>query len=286
MAKWKQVDGDRDFAGVGCTLARDDRGARQVELVRITPWLEMDSQAIQEGYGLWDVSKTTIDYNDMDLGDSRVKSAIDYSGLSKEQYVDLSPAHKAAVIAQASGFEESTSTNDFGKALPAPLGEIEFYVGTGVKEKIDDINRAMRREAVGKLFSRPGRRTPPSDKALTFAMGDEPLTYDLDDEELQAMRYALSVAKTSFTWPPAKDSDKALKITDATALRLLLEALMKVPESKDLDTAAKTKLGVAYARDFELDWEDKATQIEFFIDEDAENAHQLADNLLGELGFY
>ena len=39
MSKWKQVSGDMDFSGTGCVLARDNPQSRDVNLVRITPWL-------------------------------------------------------------------------------------------------------------------------------------------------------------------------------------------------------------------------------------------------------
>jgi hypothetical protein len=283
MAKWKQVEGDRDFAGVGCTLARDQRRAGQVELVRITPWLEMDSSALRDGYGFWDVSSKTVDYSDLAITNRNVMDAMKSAGLDVMTYKRLSPAHKAAMLAEHEGYEESTSTSDFGKALPAPIGEVEFYAGKS-REDVADINRAMRREVVQKLYGGRPSKVPP-EAALELALGGEPLSVDLDDDQTQATRYSLAAATCTWRWPEPKADDNKLVAADASSLRLLLAALLAAPASKDLEAESLAPLQLTYMRDFELDWEDKGEQVRSMIDDDSRNARELARDILGDLGF-
>ena len=170
MTKWKQVSGDVDFSGTGCVLARDNPSSRDVDLVRITPWLEMDSSALAQGYGFWDVCRTTIDYDDMQVENDDVQSAMECTGVDAEEYQKLDPAHKAAVIAEYAGYGDSTSTSDFAEALPAPIGQIQFWAGSE-NHDIESINDEMRREVTSKLyggkFSSRGRL--PTDEALDLA---------------------------------------------------------------------------------------------------------------------
>lgn len=283
MAKWKQVDGDVDFSGTGCTLARDNRGAGQVDLVRITPWLEMDSSALGEGYGFWDVSSKTVDYGDLAITNRGVMGAMKSAGMDVMTYKRLSPAHKAAMLAEHEGYEDSTSTNDFAEALPCPIGEVEFYRDKS-SEKTADINHEMRREVVQKLYGgRPGK--VPKDEALELALGGEPLSVDLDDNDTQAARYALAAASGNGTWPPPMPSDHKLSITDAFALKQLVSALLAAPKSKDLDTETHAKLVRTYVRDFELVEVGRQGRVNDMIDEDAESARQLGRTILEDLGF-
>lgn len=284
MAKWKQVDGDMDFAGTGCTLARANKAARTVELVRITPWLELDSSAMREGYGLWDVSSTYVDYSEMGVDKRTVRDALKTIDMDEDDYRRLSPENKAAIIAEYSGYSESESVSDFGKALPAPIGQIEFYRGSGQTADIPAINRSMRREATYKLYGGHPNRVP-SEKALTFATGGEPVEMPLDDEQAQAVRYAMAAASKKWSWPDPKPSDSSLAAPDVPTLRELLTVLFNAPGSKDLADDLVEKLSASYGRDVELDWEDKAEQVRSMIDDDAENARRLGRDVLEELGF-
>jgi hypothetical protein len=284
MSKWKQVDGDRDFAGTGCTLARANKAARTVELVRITPWLELDSSAMREGYGLWDVSSGYVDYSEMGVDSKTVRSALKTIGMDEDDYRRLGPEHKAAIIMEYSGYSESQSVSDFGEALPAPVGQIEFYRGSGQTADIPAINRSMRREATQKLYGGHPNRVP-SEKALTFATGGEPVERELDDEEVQALCYASAVASQSHTWDKPKPVDKQLSIKSMTELQFVLKMLLAAPPSRDLPSEAIGQLAATYARDVELDWEDKDEQVRSMIDEDSENARRLARDILEELGF-
>ena len=287
MSKWKQVSGDTDFSGVGCVLAKTDKKRGSVELVRITPWLEMDSAALKEGYGFWDVSTTTVDYSDMGVDKPDVKSAMSYVGMDTAEYKKLEPAYKAEIIASASGYGDSRSTNDFADALPAPIGEIEFYSGSASKKDIADINDSMRREVVSKLYGGDYRGEKiPDDDILELAFGDEKRTFDINEDQAQAIRYAHAIADGSYSWTfPKAKLDTNLTLKNSATLKELLEILADTPDSSDLPPHKITHLQSIYEQTFDLDWEDKREQVANMIDEDAKEAHNLIGELLSQLGF-
>jgi hypothetical protein len=282
MTKWKQVSGDQDFSGTGCTLARDNRSSRSVDLVRITPWLELDSDALRNGYGLWDVSTKTVDYEDMSVERDETRSALKTAGLDPLEYKKASPADKADVIAEHSGYEDSRSTSDFADALPTPIDQIEFWAKGS--HNIAEINRQMRYEATQKLYGGSARKIP-KDDALEFATNGEPFELDLDDQQTQGARYALAVASKTGSWKPPMSDDHKLATKDVTELKGLLAALLTAPKSKDLDNDLLAKLTKSYTRDFELDEVGRSDRVNDMIDEDAEASHELARTILGELGF-
>lgn len=287
MEKWKQVAGDMSFDSVGCVLAKDVPKGRYVALVRITPWLEMDSAALKEGYGFWDVSTTDIDYDDMGLDNPNVKSALDYVGMEPAEYEKLEPSYKAEIIASSSGYDDSRSTSNFKDALPAPIHEISFWSGDASSKDLEQINESMRFEVISKLYGGKFRngKLPDSD-ILEMAFGEEPRIFQISEDEAQAMRYATAVARNAFTWAATKKvDDTKLKIADTDELIMLLEALRDAPDSSGLPAEAITKLQGAYERTFNLDWENKREQTAYFIDEDAKEAKLLLDNLLSSLGF-
>lgn len=286
MGKWKQVSGDMDFSGVGCVLAKDSPRSRSVNIVRIEPWLEMDSSALRQGYGFWDVSTTTIDYEDMGVDNETVQGALDSIGMDAKEYKKLEPPYKAEIIASYSGYGgESSSTSDYAEALPVPIGEIEFYRGK-TKESIDEINDSMRHEVAYKLYGdKFDSDKLPDDDALELAFGDKPRTFDLTEDEAQAVRYALAVASGTYSWifPKAK-LDTTIKVKDKTAMMELLVALRDAPDSSDLPPHKITSLQSSYEQSFDLDWEDKREQTAYFIDEDAKECRLLVNSLLGQLG--
>ena len=286
MTKWKQVSGDVDFSGTGCVLARDNPSSRDVDLVKIIPWLEMDSSALTQGYGFWDVSRTTIDYDDMNAENDDVRSAIKYVGVDAEEYQKLNPADKAAVIAEYSGYGESTSTSNFAKTLPAPIGQIEFWAGSE-NHDVEGINDDMRREVTSKLYGGKFRSSGrlPTDEALELAFGSDPHVFELSDDEAQAVRYALAVASNKYTWPAPHADDRTLTIPNHQRLKSLLEILRDAPNSVDLPAGIFTRLQAAYESTYDLDWDDKREQVAHLIDQDAKEARLLIDNLLGNLGF-
>ena len=281
MAKWKQVDGDMDFAGTGCTLARVNKAARTVELVRITPWLELDPSVMREGYGLWDVSSTYVDYSEMGVDKRTVRDALKTIDMDEDDYRRLSPENKAAIIAEYSGYSESESVSDFGRALPAPLKQIEFYAGTGLDEDVADINRSMRREATQKLYGgRPNR--VPSEKALDFATGGEAVSRKLDDEESEALRYAVAASKSS---APEKEAPHELRASSTQELIAVLKILMATPSPEKLPRELFEKIATVYASEYDLSDDDPEEDARQMMLDNSADARRLAENILEELGF-
>lgn len=288
MTKWKQVDGDRDFSGVGCTLANDE--GSYVELVQITPWLEMDSSALKEGYGLWDVSTATFDLDDLDPEKKTVQDAMKTVGLSRKKYDELEPSYKAAVLASHEGYEESTSTNNFAKALPVPIDQIEFYAGQSKPDDVAEINSSMRREAVQKLYG-GSRKKIPELKALKFAIGeDEPLTISLDDNDAQAIRFTAALESETNTGD-FSNTDQLNELTfepsQANVLQDLLKALNKTSNLKpsELRPEVIKRIAHSYASHYAINANDLDT-IDDLLDEEAENAKELSERILSDLGFY
>jgi hypothetical protein len=283
MGKWKQVSGDMSFDSVGCTIAKVSPKYRQVELVKITPWLELDSSALKEGYGFWDVEETTIDYDDLSVKRDDVLSAIQSAGMSIEEYKKLDPAGKAVVITDHSGFDsDSRSTNDFADALPVGINEIEWWHKGDYD--IESINSEMRYAVTNKVYGGDFRDEVPDDEALELAMGDEEATAELTDDEAQALRYALAVSSGKYTWPKSSNPDKNIKIPNIEAMKKLLDALFNAPESASLEADKLAKLFGAYNESFDLDWEDKREQANYMIDEDAKAAHELGNSIIQRLG--
>lgn len=286
MGKWKQVSGDMDFDGVGCVLAKDNKRSRSVDLVRIDPWLELDSSALRDGYGFWSIDTTTIDYEDMGVDKTNVKDALRSVGMDVAEYKKLEPVYKAEIIASYSGYSDSTSTSDYADALPAPIAEIEFWSGPGSKYDIATINDEMRFAVISKLYGGDFDEDElPDSDILEMAFGDHPRTFDLDDDEAQAIRYAIAVFNGSNTWPKPSPSDNKLTVKDSETMLKLLEMLKAAPDSADMPAKDIGQLQAAYERDFTLDWENKREQTAYFIDEDAKEAKRLIGNLLGNLGF-
>jgi hypothetical protein len=287
MSKWKQVSGDVNFSDFGCVLAKTDKTLGSVELVQITPWLEMDSAALKEGCGFWEVSTTSIDYSEMGVDKPDVKSALSYVDMDAKVYKKLDPAHKAEIIARISAYGDSRSTNDFKDALPASIDEIEFYGGSSSKKNIKDINDSMRLEVVSTLYGGNYRGEKiPNDDILEMAFGDEKRTFDINEDQAQAIRYALAVHNGTYSWiSPKAKLDTQLEIKNAAELKKLLETLANTPDSAAMPTHRITQLQSAYEQSFDLDWQDKREQAAYMIDEDAKAAHALIPDLLGQLGF-
>jgi len=284
QGKWQQVSGDMSFDSHGLVLGKDE--GSYVELVKIDPWLEMDSAALRDGYGFWDVSTTSIDKDDMGIDRDDVKSAMSYVGMKPEEYEQLAPLYKAEIIANASGYEDSRSTSDYADALPAPIEEIEFWGGPGSKYNVASINDEMRMAVVNKLYGGDFDEDDlPDDEALELAWGDdEPRTFEISEDQAQAVRYAVAVAQNTYDWPAPKHDDTKLIVGKAN-FQQLLEFLKAAPESADLPAETITRLQAAYEDSFKLDWENKREQVAYMIDEDAKEAKNLIKDLLSTLGF-
>lgn len=288
MSKWKQVDGDHDFSGVGCTLANDQ--GSYVELVHITPWLEMDSSALKKGYGLWDVSTQTFDLADLAPENKTVQDAMETAGLSRKKYDELEPSYKAAVLASHEGYGGSTSTSDFAEALPVPIDQIEFYTGQAKPDDVAEINSSMRREAVQKLYG-GSRKKIPSLEALEFALDeDESLTISLDEVESQSFRLTTALATETNTGEFSSSellSELTIDPPQAANLQLLLNALKKTASLKpsDLRPEVLGRVARSYAVHYDVNPDDLEA-IDDFIEEDSEAAKELFERILSDLGFY
>lgn len=192
MPKWKQVSGDISWASYGVVLAK--KGNREVELVRIEPWLEHDSSAIPS-HGLYIVEHTTVDFDDMGTNLVEVKVAMSSVGIDEKEYKKLDPVYKADIIANHYGYEDSLSANNLLKALPAKPNEIEFLAGKETEESVKEANDEMRREALQKVFeTRLTAGVMPDEDALKFAFGDDEFEAQLKGEDAEAYKYAMEMA--------------------------------------------------------------------------------------------
>jgi hypothetical protein len=293
MSKWIQVAGDVNWSGTGCTLARDNRSARQVDLVRITPWLELDSSALQEGYGLWDVSTDTVDYEDMSVENAEVRGAIKSADMTVLDYKKGRAVDRANLICEYRGFQDdSRSVSKIADALPKPLEQIELWRGGKISASdLPGIDQEMRREATYKLYGGRSSRHLPKYEALAFALGEDfaagtdPLVVELDDDETQALRLANAVAGQTGFWEPPSEKDKKITVQNVPELVELLGRLTRTPDHRleNLPETAAKELRRCYLRDFDFD--DLVEDVDEQIDQDAENARGLARKILEDLGF-
>ncbi len=283
--KWQQVSGDMSFDSHGLVLAKDEDS--YVELVKIDPWLELDSSALSQGYGFWDVSTTTIDHNRMGLDDPDVKDAVKSVGMDPEEYEKLAPIYKAEIIASYGGYDDSRSSSDYADALPVPIEEIEFWAGPGSKFNVEDINDEMRYAVVNKIYGGDFNEDDlPDDEALELAWGDDsPRAFEITEDQAQAVRYAIAIAQSTYDWPAPKTDDTKLVVPGRANFAQLLEFLRDAPDSANLPAETITRLQAAYEGSFDLDWEDKREQACYMIDEDAKEAKNLIKDLLSTLGF-
>lgn len=189
-SKWRQIGGDMGWSSYGVTLAKDNPGSEQVELVNITPWLEQDSSAIPD-YGLYDVRETTFDYDDLNDVDSKdAKSARQYYGMDEHDYAALTLVDRAEMLAATIGYSDDRSTNDLLKALPDKPENIEFWAGPATVESVEADNADMRREALDKLFDTSLKfGKMPEDDAIEFAV-EGGFTQELDDNDRAGYGYA------------------------------------------------------------------------------------------------
>jgi hypothetical protein len=283
VGKWEQVSGDMSFDSHGCVIAKTNKRSRSVDHVKIEPWLGLDSSALKEGYGFWDVQETTIDYESMSVKHKDVLDAIKSTGMSTLEYKKLDPAHKAVIVTEDSGFDgNSRSTNDFADALPVDINDIAWW--SNGPHDVKAINQEMRYEVTRKLHGGDYRDEVPDDEALELAMGDEEVIADLNEDEAQAVRYAQAVTTRAYTWTAIKDLPKNIKVANIDEMKVLLSALFSAPKASDLPSDGLEKVIVTYQRSFDLDWEDKREQAIYMIDEDAELAHSVGNTIIQQLG--
>lgn len=286
MGKWKQVSGDMNWDGTGCVLAKDNKRTRQVELVKIEPWLELDSSALSDGYEFWCVDTTTLDYEDLGVDRKGVLGAIKSAGMEVDDYKRGDPASKADLVASHQGYEDSRSTSDLLDALPDKPENIEFWGGKETRETVLAHNDEMRREVVQKLAGYRRRGEVPSYDLLKLAMGDKPLTLKLDSDEIQALVYTglttslHDVVQLDFNAPTGK-----LKIPDAENAEILLKCLGRTAKGSGLSIDEQDTLMAFFAIPPTGERVDRLDALR----SEAQNAHdaaeELAETILDKLGF-
>ena len=225
MSNWKQVSGDMTWERHGVVLAKDEPRHRQVHLVRIVPWLEHDREAAVT-HGLYLVDEAVLDYEDLDPEDPRIRAALRSAGLDAEEYLQLTPALRAEVLASHEGYEESRSVDRLRDALPAPVHQVEFWAGPESDEKLLGYDRELRREVLEANFdTRLSFGEPPPAEALEFALGDENFQMELSRRDAVAFEYAMAIAGAK------GDTD------DPGNFASTIRALVDAPSAEQLDPA-------------------------------------------------
>jgi hypothetical protein len=251
----------------GAVLGKLDPKARQVELVRITPWLEHDHEAAVS-HGLYLVESSAIDIDELGVERPYMKDVLASVGMAATDFEALEPEYKAEIVASYSGYEGSRSVNALAKALPAPVKEIAFWGGPESQSNLADYDRDLRREALEANFKTTMTfGVMPPDEAIAFALGDGPFTMDLKGEDELAFEYATAVAEI----PGDVDSPEAFTQT--------VKALAEAPLPSELGSGDR-RVSQVLAR-----WEKR-----FGDPSDEENgianaAESLAAAMLETLGF-
>lgn len=283
MGKWKQISGDVNWDKYGCLLARVNTNGRDVDLVRIEPWLEHDSSALRT-HGLWLVDHGTVDYSDMGVDSRDVQGAIQTAGVDAAEYKKLPVEGKAQVIVEYRGLGgESRSVNDLMEALPDKPENITFWHGKETADSIRNANTEMRREALdsGKLFKTSGRFPKlPEDEALEFILADDEWEFNLDDNAVAGLGYA------QLFGAPSVDLDKKsgkLTIRSPREFAKIVRSLSEAPLAKEVGPS-KHHLIEKYLGWTDTNKSDDMSRDEA-ADELAESAHEAAENLLSEIGF-
>lgn len=267
MGGWKQVSGDMIWERHGVVLAKLDTPARQVELVRITPWIEHDSEAAVS-HGLYLVDSTTVDFEDLGPENSDVVDAVSSVEMDAADYAALDPEHKAELLSYYRGYEDSRSVDELDEALPGPVDEIEFWGGKETKEKLAEYDHDLRRECLEANFkTRMTSGVMPSEDALTFALGDSEFSMELKGQDALAFNYATIVADVSGdTYSPA-------------AFATTVQALANAPSPTDLESQSG-QVGRILA-----EWEEHYGDPSDEDDGIANAAMNLASSMMENLGF-
>lgn len=289
MPKWKQISGDVNWADYGVVFAKDDKENKSVELVMIEPWIEHDSSAIKT-HGLYLVEERTVDYSDMGVDDDAVKGAIESTGMDEREYKKLSPAHKAEVIASYNGYAsysgEGRSTNDLLGALPDKPENIEFWHGKETEESVKNSNREMRKAGLEKVFdTRLDFGEMPEKKALEFAWGDdEKIVFEIDDNEKTGLGYAKLFAHSlpDRGFNPRNDQ---WVVEGADEFATIVEKLAKAPKGEGMGHGDLFKVKHYLGHPDLGEGEEEEERLREMATEMAESSHELAINLMGQLGF-
>jgi hypothetical protein len=267
MGGWKQIGGDMSWERHGVVLGKLDAKSRQVELVRITPWLEHDHEAAVS-HGLYLVESTVIDIDDLGTERPYMHNVLLSVGMGAAEFEALEPDHKAEILASYQGYEGSRSVDALASALPGPVKEISFWGGPESQSNLADYDRELRREALEANFkTRMTFGVMPADEAIAFALGDGPFAMDLKGEDELAFEYATALAGI----PGDVDTPEAFTQT--------VKALAEAPRPSELESSDR-RIAQVLAR-----WEDRygdASDEESGI---ATAAQSLAAAMLETLGF-
>jgi hypothetical protein len=267
MGGWKQIGGDMSWERHGVVLGKLDPKARQVELVRITPWLEHDHEAAVS-HGLYLVDSTTLDIDDLGIDQPNVREAMRSSGIDAAEFDALEPEYKAELLASYQGYEDSRSVNALAKALPAPVKDVAFWGGQESESNLAEYDRELRRESLEANFeTRMTFGVMPADEAITFALGDGPFTMDLKGEDELAFEYATAAAGVS------GDVDTAESFIET------VKALAEAPLPSELDGAGPSVTKVISR------WENRYGDPSDDDSGIANAAQSLASAMLDTLGF-
>lgn len=279
--EWRQISGDMDWAKYGCTLARVPVGGLYVELVKITPWVELDSSAVKD-YGLYNVQSDDLAVSDLeDLSDSRVKSAIRSAGMSAEEYGELSVMGKAETFAETHGFGHDSSTSSLLDALPMRPDHIHFWAGPETKESVLKAELEMRRECVEHVTETSLRNMQvPKRKDLEFVTGGHPFEVALRENDAAGLGYAALFEPGLKRWErQAKEGDR-LSFAGVDNLMSLIGGLAVAPRGERLTAPDLRKvrkyLGSEGTDDEEV--REQATEL-------AESSDGLLEEVLACLGF-
>jgi len=280
--EWRQISGDKDWAKYGCTLARAPVGGLYVELVKITPWVELDSSAIED-YGLYNVQSEDLAVSDLeDVGGSRVKSAIRSAGMSAEEYGELSVMGKAETFAETHGFQHDSSTSSLLDALPMRPDHIHFWAGPETKESVLKAELEMRRECVEHVAKTTGLRNMqmPTRKDLDFVTGGHPFEVALRENDAAGLGYAALFHQPLKKWERQAEAGDVLSFSNVDELLSLIGGLVIAPRGDKLNGSELAKvrkyLGSKETDDEEV--REAATEL-------AESSDGLLEEVLACLGF-
>ena len=269
MNKWRQVGGDMTWEKYGVVLAKNEPEYRQVELVRIVPWMEHDKEAAVS-HGLYLVDGRTVDYDDLEVERREVQDALRSVGMDSDEWAGLAPEYRAEILASYEGYEESRSVDKLAEALPTAPEEIQFHGQRETSANLASYDAEMRREALEANFdTRFTFGEMPAMEGLEFALGGEELEIDLKGQDALAFDYATSIAGVSGSTASAEEV--------AATVTALAEA--PVPSELEPDDL-ESRLGRVLE-----EWEQRYDDPSDEEDGIAAVAQRIASDILASLGF-
>ena len=211
--------------------------------------------------------------------------------MDEREYKKLSPAHKAEVITAHGGYGsysgDERSTNDLLGALPDKPENIEFWHGKETEESVKQANREMRKAGLEKVFdTRLDFGELPENKALDFAWGDdENVTFEIDDDEKTGLGYAKLFAHSLNALAGFDPRTNRMTIDNAKDFGLVVEKLAKAPKGEGMGHGDLSKIKHYLGHPDLGEGEEEEERLREMATEMAESSHELAINLMGQLGF-